>query len=96
VCDAWFDVTLDFGSRGFTTSLVSALLVELPLAFLMFASAVRLVRATIQLVMQLSGVAGSPPPLWRIPLFADGLEEVLPDRLRELAADVTVEDHASS
>jgi hypothetical protein len=29
-------------------------------------------------------------------LFADGLEEVLPDRLRELAADVTVEDHASS
>jgi len=96
VCDAWFDVTLDFGSRGFTTSIVSAVLVELPLAFLMFASAGRLVRATIQIVMQLSGVAGSPPPLWRVPLFADGIEEVLPDRLRQLAADVTAEDRPSS
>ncbi len=96
VCDAWFDITLDFGSRGFTTSIVAAVLVELPLAFLMFASAGRLVRVTIQIVMQLSGVAGSPPPLWRIPLFADGLEEALPGRLRQLAADVTAEDRPSS
>ena len=95
VCDAWFDVTLDYGSRGFTTSIVSAVLVELPLAFVMFASARRLVRATIQTVMQLSGVVGSPPPLRRIPLFADGLEECLPDRLRQLADDVTAEDRPS-
>jgi hypothetical protein len=54
----------------------------------MFTGAARLVRSTIHLVMQLSGVAGSPPSLWRIPLFADGLEEVLPDRLRPLAEDV--------
>ena len=33
-------------------------------------------------MMQLSGVAGPVPPLWRIPLFADGLEECLPARLR--------------
>jgi ABC-type sugar transport system substrate-binding protein len=46
--------------------------------------------------MQLSGVAGSPPPLRRIPLFADGLEECLPDRLRQLAEDVTADDRASS
>jgi hypothetical protein len=96
VCDAWFDVTLDFGSRGFTTSIVSAVLVELPLALLMFVSAGRLVRATIQIVMQLSGVVGSAPSLWRIPLFADGLEEVLPDRLRPLAGDVTADDRPSS
>ncbi len=96
VCDAWFDITLDYGSHGFTTSLVSAVLVELPLALLMFTSAARLVRSTIHLVMQLSGVAGSPPSLWRIPLFADGLEEVLPDRLRPLAEDVTPGDRLSS
>ena len=122
VCDAWFDVTLDYGSRGFTTSIASAVLVELPLAFLMFASARRLVRATIGVVMQLSGVDGSPPPLRRIPLasgrsgllaandelglalseaeieylLADGLEECLPDRLRQLADDVTAEDAPSS
>ena len=96
VCDAWFDVTLDYGSRGFTTSVVSAVLVELPLAFLMFTSARRLVRATIGVVMQLSGVDGSPPPLRRIPLFADGIEECLPDRLRQLAEDVTADHRPAS
>ncbi len=96
VCDAWFDVTLNYGSHGFTTSIVSAVLVELPLAILMFISAGRLVRSTIHLVMQLSGVAGSPPSLWRIPLFADGLEEVLPGRLRPRAEDVTSRDRLSS
>ena len=78
VCDAWFDVALSYGSSEFTTSIISALLVELPLAFLLFASARRLVRATIQIVMELSGIAGQAPPLWRVPLFADGLEECLP------------------
>ncbi len=91
LCDAWFDVTLDFGSRGFTTSIVSAVLVELPLAFMMFASAGRLVRVTIQMLMRLSGIAGPPPPLWRIPLFADGLEEALPARLRQLAGDIAAD-----
>ena len=31
-CDAWFDITLDWGSRGFMVSVLSAALVELPLA----------------------------------------------------------------
>ena len=78
VCDAWFDLALDYGSPGFAMSLVSALVAELPLALLLFTSARRLVRVTIQTMMQLSGVAGHVPPLWRIPLFADGLEEALP------------------
>ena len=81
VCDAWFDLALDYGSRGFTMSLVTALVVELPLAVLLFTSARRLVRVTIETMMQLSGITGPVPPLWRIPLFADGLEEALPARL---------------
>ena len=97
VCDAWFDVALSYGSSDFTTSIVSALLVELPLAFLLFASARRLVRATIQTVMELSGVDGqAPPPLWRVPLFADGLEECLPAGLRPRAGDVTAAGRSSS
>ncbi len=87
VCDAWFDLALDYGSRGFTTSLASALVVELPLAFLLFNSARRLVRVTIATTMQVSGVTGPVPPLWRVPLFADGLEECLPDRLRPRSAE---------
>ena len=58
LCDAWFDVALDYGSSDFTTSILSAVLVEIPLAFLLFASARRLVRVTFETIMQLSGVVG--------------------------------------
>jgi len=95
VCDAWFDVALAYGSRSFAMSLVSALVFELPLALLLFNSARRLVRVTIQTMMQLSGVAGPVPPLRRVPLFADGLEECLPARLRALV-DVTAAGGPSS
>jgi hypothetical protein len=98
VCDAWFDLALAYGSRGFTMSLVSALVVELPLAALLLISARRLVRVTIHTMMQLSGIAGPAPPLWRIPLFAQGLEEALPARLRQprAHADVTATGGSSS
>ena len=104
VCDAWFDLALAYGSRGFIMSLVTALVVELPLAVLLFISARRLVRVTIQAMMQLSGIAGPVPPLWRIPLFAHGLEEALPARLRPQSAqprthvtsDVTAAEGPSS
>jgi hypothetical protein len=101
LCDAWFDLALDYGSSDFTVSVLCAVLAELPLAFLLFASARRLVRVTVETVMQLSGVSGPAPPLWRIPLFADGLEECLPPRMRSgpgdrAKADVTTGDHSSS
>ena len=88
VCDAWFDLALDYGSSEFIWSVLSALFAEFPIAFLLFAGAVRLVRANVQTVMELTGTSGHPPPLWRVPLFADGLEECLPDRLRSQADDV--------
>jgi hypothetical protein len=85
-------------------SLVTALVVELPLAVLLFISARRLVRVTLQAMMQLTGIAGPVPPLWRIPLFAHGLEEALPARLRPLStpprehvtSDVTAAEGPSS
>ena len=86
VCDAWFDLALSWGSHGFLMSLLTAVIVELPLALLLFTSARRLVRVTIGTMMKVSGVDGPVPSLWRIPLFADGLEEALPARLRPLAA----------
>jgi len=92
LCDAWFDLALDYGSTGFTMSIVTALVAEFPLAFLMFAGARRLIRVTVQTVMQLAGIAGPAPPLWRVPLFAAGLEEVLPARLRHRVADVRPAD----
>ncbi|MGD0559325.1 MAG: hypothetical protein ABSA93_30670 [Streptosporangiaceae bacterium] len=83
LCDAWFDLASSYGSREFTGSLLEAIFVELPLAFLMFAAARRLVRLTIYSSMRLQGISGPLPPLHRVPLFADGMEEVLPQRIRE-------------
>jgi hypothetical protein len=95
MCDAWFDLALSYGSSAFFYSVLSAVLAELPLAFAMFASARRLVRVTIETMMQASGVDGAAPALWRIPLFAHGLEECLPAGLRSPTADVTAGDRSS-
>ena len=96
LCDAWFDLTLSYGSSGFTASILSAVLAEFPLAFLMFAGARRLVLVTVETLMELSGNSGSAPPLWRIPLYADGLQECLPARLRPSAEAVTADPRTSS
>jgi hypothetical protein len=99
LCDAWFDLALDYGSSGFTTSVITAVLVEFPVAFMLFTAARRLVRVTVVSVMRLEGVPGPVPPLWRIPLFADGLEEALPARLRrppQVKTDVTAREGPSS
>ncbi len=80
-CDAWFDVILDLGARSIWDSVASAVLVELPLAFLMLHGARRLIRlSALVAVSQTAAGEGEPcdpgqldegslPPLWRIPLF---------------------------
>jgi hypothetical protein len=70
-CDAWFDTALDWGTRGFMVSLLSAVLVELPLAALALIGARRLLRLTIGRVELLAGFAGQVPAFWRVPLFGD-------------------------
>jgi hypothetical protein len=82
-CDAWFDIILDLGTRNIWMSLASAVFAELPLAFIMFTAARRLVRMSVGVVMQLEGITGDVPPLWKIPLFAEGLAGTLPARYRE-------------
>jgi hypothetical protein len=87
LADAWFDLALDYGSRGFWSSLLEAIFVEIPLATLLFAAARRLIRLNVHTLMRLQGIAGPLPPLRRVPLFADGLEEALPPRLRPPVTD---------
>ncbi len=95
VCDTWFDVTLDYGSRGFTASVISAVVAELPVAVLLFTGARRLTRVSVQIVMQLAGATGPTPALWRVPLFAAGLDEALPARLRNRTSDHSSPSHSS-
>jgi hypothetical protein len=65
VCDAWFDVmTSDFGHDS-TIPLITAVLIELPLAVLMMTGAIRILRLTATRLWFLEPGA----PLWRLPLL---------------------------
>lgn len=75
-CDAWFDVILDAGTPDVWLSVASALFVELPLAFLMFNVARRLIRLSAVFAVSAARDPDDPglpedtlPPLWKIPLF---------------------------
>jgi hypothetical protein len=70
-CDAWFDITLDWGTKGFTLSVLSAALIELPLAVVALIGARRLLRLTIGRLELLSGFSGPVPAFWQVPLFGD-------------------------
>jgi hypothetical protein len=93
-CDAWFDVILDLGTRNIWESVGSALFAELPLAFIAFTAARRLLRMSVGVVMQLEGITAEVPPLWKIPLFAEGLTAALPARYRNEARDTPPQEAA--
>lgn len=67
-CDAWFDVVLDARTAGFQLSLLSALLVELPLALIAILGARRLLRITNAVLLRSRGFTGPLPRLRDIPL----------------------------
>jgi hypothetical protein len=80
ICDAWFDTTLDWDTRGFWFSLLLALLVELPIAALALIGARRLLRLTIGRIEVLEGARAPVPSFWRVPLFGEvsaGYRDVL-------------------
>jgi hypothetical protein len=87
LCDAWFDLVLDIGTDEFWMSVLSAAVAEVPLAFTMFIAARRLMRMSVGVVMQLEGINAPVPALWRIPLFAEGLQAALPARYRHESRD---------
>jgi len=90
VCDAWFDTMLDYGTRGFMVSLLSALVIELPLAVVALTGARRLLRLTIGRLEQLEGGGtGKLPAFWQVPLFGDhsGSYRVLLHKSPSAAAD---------
>jgi hypothetical protein len=68
LCDAWFDVTLTRGPDR-TLSLVTAVLVELPVAVLFARAALNVFRFNADLVWTITGRTGTRPPLYRLPLL---------------------------
>ena len=102
-CDAWFDVGTSLATGGIWISVVSALLAELPLAFLAFAGARRLLRATVAAGILAGPGAGQDVPDWAqagnwgrscagqslrsAPLAGTGLDEALPRSRAERRAE---------
>src|SRR3984893_503226 len=58
-CDAWFDVGTSLATSNLWISLGSALVAELPLAFLAFAGARRLLRATVDASLRVRAPAAA-------------------------------------
>jgi hypothetical protein len=98
-CDAWFDVGTSLATSSMWLSIGSALLAELPLAFLAFAGARRLLKATVEAslgplwsqpaleqVTAEGGDRASGPSLRRTPLSGTGLREALPAGLADQSA----------
>lgn len=87
LCDAWFDVVLDVHTGDFVASLLSALLIEIPLAVLAGLMARRLLHLTIGQVMRYEGLTGKVPPLWKIPLLGPPVTTPLAQMVRRRLRD---------
>ncbi len=82
-CDAWFDVVLDARTKGFQVSLLSALVIELPLATLAILGARRLLRMSNAVLLRYRGMTGPVPDLRNIPLVGVEPGRPLSDLLAE-------------
>jgi hypothetical protein len=80
-CDAWFDVVLNARTSGFLVSLLSAIIIELPLAAVAIQGARRLVRISSAVMRRYRGESGAVPRLRDIPLAGVGPDRPLSDLL---------------
>ena len=68
-CDAWFDITTSSGRADTITAIASALVLELPLAGLLFVVAYHLLRVTVRRAQAAEGCLDEPSGLLTVPLF---------------------------
>lgn len=73
ICDAWFDVLTSHAGTDLVQALLSAVLIELPLAFILIAGPLRLLRY----VAIRNGLVDPAVRLWRMPI---PIPEFWPDR----------------
>jgi hypothetical protein len=86
-CDAWFDVVLDARTPGFYLSLLSALVIELPLAALAALGARRLLRMTSVVLARYQGLPAPLPRLRDIRLVGVTAHQPLHDLLADPEAE---------
>jgi hypothetical protein len=94
-CDAWFDVILDLDTSGMWLSIGSAVIIELPIAFLLLNAARRLIRMSALAAVSAGGVTLPMPSLWKLPLASLHMPgpHPDPDTRREARSD---ENHGAA
>jgi hypothetical protein len=75
-CDAWFDITTSSGTADVVVAVASAVLLELPLAALLFAVAYHLLGLALSRSRVAEDPTGAPQGLFKVRLFG------VPDRAR--------------
>ena len=83
ICDAWFDIALDLGTRDIWTSLASAAFIELPLAAFFLRRVQLIVRVTLARVLPDIADDAEPPSVFKIPMLGVALWEREAARGRE-------------
>jgi hypothetical protein len=68
-CDAWFDITTASGRFDTITAIASALILELPLAAMLFAVAYHLLHLMARRAQGAPGFLDAPSGLHKLPLF---------------------------
>jgi hypothetical protein len=68
-CDAWFDITTASGRTDTIVAIASALLLELPLATLLFTVAYHLMHVTVRRAHAVHGIHDAPSALLKLPLI---------------------------
>jgi hypothetical protein len=69
ICDAWFDITLSWGTGDLPMSIFSALCGELPIALALLTAVHRIAVTSLAITRLHSGQVGPLPPLRKVPLF---------------------------
>ena len=69
ICDAWFDVTLSWGTSEQVASILTAVFVEVPAAVFMFATCISAIQILISQVRHERGDLAPRPSLWRQPFL---------------------------
>ncbi|MFL6112039.1 MAG: hypothetical protein ACJ786_11900 [Catenulispora sp.] len=78
ICDAWFDIVLDWGTRDEFSAILSAVFGEIPLACYLVHTALRILRHTMRSAFFLIGHTGPIPAFHKMSVGA--LAEVLESR----------------
>jgi hypothetical protein len=79
LCDAWFDLTLSWGSGEQAASIFTAVVAEVPIALFLLFVYHRLLRSVTSQAWRDRGRAGDPPPLRHVPLLLS--PERAPERI---------------